>query len=155
MEVCSPMKNGLVDNWELFEELLAYTLDQRLNGDVAHSPLMMTDPAWNTKEKRIKLTELIFEKFNSIAFYLVKSPVCTTFANGKSSGIVLDAGATHTTAVAGLFLELNFKKEFLRIPPKLFFSCHLFVVHCSANSISSSLRGPHSSPFDHKFAPWQ
>jgi len=100
MEVCSPMKNGLVDNWELFEELLAYTLDQRLNGDVAHSPLMMTDPAWNTKEKRIKLTELIFEKFNSIAFYLVKSPVCTTFANGKSSGIVLDAGATHTTAVA-------------------------------------------------------
>lgn len=34
-----------------------------------------------------------------MAFYLVKSPVCTAFANGRSSGIVLDAGATHTTAV--------------------------------------------------------
>ena len=28
MEISSPMKNGLVENWEIFEEILGYTLNQ-------------------------------------------------------------------------------------------------------------------------------
>lgn len=43
---------------------------------------------------------MVFEKFEASAFYTVKSPVLTCFAHGKSSGIVLDSGKIHTTAVA-------------------------------------------------------
>ena len=55
---------------------------------------------WNTSKKREQLCELVFEKFKSSAFFTVKSPVLTCFAHGKSSGLVLDSGKTHTTAVA-------------------------------------------------------
>lgn len=33
------------------------------------------------------------------AFFLVKSAVLAAFANGRSTGLVLDSGATHTSAI--------------------------------------------------------
>lgn len=41
----------------------------------------------------------MFEKYNVPAFYLVKNAVLAAFANGRSTGIVVDSGATHTSAV--------------------------------------------------------
>jgi len=49
------------------------------------------------------LIEILFEKFNIPAFFVAKNPVLACYANGRASGIVLDAGATHTTATAGMF----------------------------------------------------
>ncbi|XP_030879316.1 actin-like protein 6B, partial [Leptonychotes weddellii] len=54
---------------------------------------------WNTRAKREKLTELMFEQYNIPAFFLCKTAVLTAFANGRSTGLVLDSGATHTTAI--------------------------------------------------------
>uniref|UniRef100_A0A8C1NE28 Actin-like 6A n=2 Tax=Cyprinus carpio TaxID=7962 RepID=A0A8C1NE28_CYPCA len=46
-----------------------------------------------------KLTELMFEHYNIPAFFLCKSAVLSAFANGRSTGLVLDSGSTHTTAI--------------------------------------------------------
>ena len=40
-------------------------------------PLLCTEPAWNTKEKREKTMELAFEKFQFPAFYLAQDAVLT------------------------------------------------------------------------------
>ncbi|VDM84460.1 unnamed protein product, partial [Strongylus vulgaris] len=56
-------------------------------------------PKWNDKAKRERLTELMFEKYNIPAFFLVKNAVLTAFANGRTSGLVVDSGATQTSAV--------------------------------------------------------
>ena len=45
------------------------------------------------------MTELMFEKYNVPAFFLVKNAVLTAFANGKSTCLVLDSGASHTSAI--------------------------------------------------------
>ncbi len=45
------------------------------------------------------MTELLFEKYEVPAFFLVKSSVLAAFANGRSTGLVVDSGATHTSAV--------------------------------------------------------
>uniref|UniRef100_A0A669C1A3 Actin-like 6A n=1 Tax=Oreochromis niloticus TaxID=8128 RepID=A0A669C1A3_ORENI len=37
--------------------------------------------------------------YNIPAFFLCKSAVLSAFANGRSTGLVLDSGATHTTAI--------------------------------------------------------
>uniref|UniRef100_A0AAR2KH03 ACL6B protein n=1 Tax=Pygocentrus nattereri TaxID=42514 RepID=A0AAR2KH03_PYGNA len=49
--------------------------------------------------KNEKLTELMFEHYNIPAFFLCKTAVLTAFANGRATGLVLDSGATHTTAI--------------------------------------------------------
>lgn len=51
------------------------------------------------RSKREKLTELMFEKYNVPAYFLVKNAVLAAFANGRATGIVVDSGATHTSAV--------------------------------------------------------
>lgn len=43
---------------------------------------------------------MVFEKFKASAFFTIKSPVLTCFAHGKSTGLVLDSGKIHTSAVA-------------------------------------------------------
>ena len=57
---------------------------------------------WNTRQKREKLTEIMFEKYNVPAFFLCKNAVLSAFANGRSTGLVLDSGATHTAAVQSM-----------------------------------------------------
>jgi actin-related protein len=54
---------------------------------------------WNVRQKREKVTELMFEKYNIPAFFLVKNAVLAAFANGRSTGIVVDSGASQTSAV--------------------------------------------------------
>lgn len=44
--------------------------------------------------REVKLTPL-YSFYDSISF----TPVCISFANGRSTGLVLDSGATHTTAI--------------------------------------------------------
>ena len=41
----------------------------------------------------------MFEKYNIPAFFLCKTAVLTAFSNGRPTGVVLDSGATYTTAV--------------------------------------------------------
>ena len=41
----------------------------------------------------------MFEKYNIPAFFLVKNAVLAAFANGRSTGLVVDSGATHTSAI--------------------------------------------------------
>lgn len=41
----------------------------------------------------------MFEKYNIPAFFICKNAVLTAFSNGRPTGLVLDSGATYTTAV--------------------------------------------------------
>ena len=41
----------------------------------------------------------MFEKFQAPGFFLAKNGVLSAFANSRTSGLVLDCGAVHTTAI--------------------------------------------------------
>lgn len=43
--------------------------------------------------------EIMFEKYKVPAFFLVKNAALAAFANGRSTALVVDSGATHTSAV--------------------------------------------------------
>ncbi|KAK6184521.1 hypothetical protein SNE40_001833 [Patella caerulea] len=99
MDMVSFLKDGMVDNWDVFEKVMDYTYERHIKSDADHHPVMMSEPAWNTREKRERMTEIMFEKYNVPAFFLSKSPVLSAFANGRSTALILDSGATHTSAV--------------------------------------------------------
>ncbi|XP_072255340.1 actin-like protein 6B isoform X1 [Pyxicephalus adspersus] len=98
-EVTSPLKNGMIEDWEAFQAILDHTFNKHLKSDPALHPVLMSEAPWNARAKREKLTELMFEHYNIPAFFLCKTAVLTAFANGRSTGLVLDRGATHTTAL--------------------------------------------------------
>ncbi|KAI9026279.1 actin family [Hyaloraphidium curvatum] len=99
MEVRSPLKDGLVDDWDTLEALWDHVFYQSLDVNPAEHPLLVTETAWNTTELRERLTELAFEKYNVPAFFVAKDAVLAAFAAGRSNGLVLSCGASMTSAV--------------------------------------------------------
>lgn len=99
MEVASYMKDGMIEDWDHFEKVLDYTYSKVVQSDAEYHPVLFSESPWNNRSKREKLTELMFEKYNVPAYFLVKNAVLAAFANGRATGIVVDSGATYTSAV--------------------------------------------------------
>lgn len=99
VEVTSYLKDGMIEDWDMFEKLLDYIYTRCIKSESDYHPLLMSEPAWNSRAKREKLTELMFEKYNVPAFFLVKNAVLAAFANGRSTGLVFDSGASQTSAI--------------------------------------------------------
>lgn len=86
MEVTSYMKDGMIDDWDLFEKVLDYTYAKSIQSQSDLHPVLMSEAPWNVRSKREKLTEIMFEKYNVPAFFLVKNAVLAAFANGRATG---------------------------------------------------------------------
>ncbi|CAG8472502.1 4464_t:CDS:2 [Cetraspora pellucida] len=98
MEIRNPLVNGLVQDWDALEKIWDHALN-RLQVDPTEHPLFVTEAAWNTREIREKLTEIAFEKYQVLAFYVAKNPVLSAFATGRPTAVVLDCGANTTSCV--------------------------------------------------------
>lgn len=99
MEIQSYMKDGMIDNWDLFEQVLDYAYKRVIRSESDLHPVLFSESSWNTRHNREKLTELMFEKYNVPAFFLVKNAVLAAFANGRATALVVDSGAKHTSVV--------------------------------------------------------
>uniref|UniRef100_A0A224YQK8 Actin-like protein 6B n=1 Tax=Rhipicephalus zambeziensis TaxID=60191 RepID=A0A224YQK8_9ACAR len=99
MDTATFLKDGMVEDWDLFEKVLDYTYSRHVKSEPHLHPVLMSEASWNARTKREKLTEIMFEKYSVPAFFLVKNAVLAAFANGRSTGIVVDSGASQTSAV--------------------------------------------------------
>ncbi|XP_063775686.1 actin-like protein 6A [Pseudophryne corroboree] len=99
IEAFSTIKDGMIEDWDSFQAIIDYTYKMLTESKSHLYPVLMSEASWNTHEKREKLTELMFEHYNIPEFYLGKTAILTAFANGRSTGLVLDSGSTHTTAI--------------------------------------------------------
>lgn len=98
-EIQTYMKDGMIDNWDLFEKVLDYTYAKVVQSESEYHPVLFSEASWNVRANRERLTELMFEKYNVPAFFIVKNAVLAAFANGRATALVVDSGATHTSAV--------------------------------------------------------
>lgn len=98
-EISNIMKDGMIEDWDAFENLLDYAYEKCIKSESQLHPVLCSEAAWNARGKREKICELFFEKYQVPAFFLVKSAVLSAFANGRFSGVVVDSGASHTSAV--------------------------------------------------------
>ncbi|XP_065197504.1 actin-like protein 6B [Sycon ciliatum] len=115
MEMTSPLTDGLIEDFDLYEQILDHLYNKHLRSKSELHPVLMSEAPWNTRAKREKITEIMFERYNIPAFYLCKTAVLTAFANGRSTALIVDSGASQTSAVPvhdGYVLE----KGVVRVP---------------------------------------
>ncbi len=100
LQVKEVVERGRVVHWDGFEALLAYServLDLP-GGSGAARRYLVAEGHDSVAADRDKLAELLFERFGaSQAFVSRTAPLCL-FANGRSSGIVLDVGCDLSSA---------------------------------------------------------
>lgn len=80
-------------------QVMDYSYKKIIQSESEYHPVLFSEAPWNKKDRREQLTEIMFEKYNVPAFFLVKNAVLSAFANGRSTGLVVDSGATHTSAI--------------------------------------------------------
>lgn len=99
MDMTTFLKDGMIEDWDLFEKLMDYVYKKQLKSDSTLHPVLFSEASWNIRAKREKITEIMFEKYSIPAFFLAKNAVLAAFANGRATGIVVDSGASQTSAV--------------------------------------------------------
>ncbi|KAH6571401.1 hypothetical protein BASA50_003766 [Batrachochytrium salamandrivorans] len=116
LHVKSPLVDGVVEDWDALEAIWDHAYTSVLRADPTEHPLMFCEPSWNPRDKREKLCEIAFEKYNVPGFYLGRSAVLSAFAAGKSSALVVDSGSSCTSVVPvhdGYVLKKGIRKASL------------------------------------------
>ncbi|KAF5445390.1 hypothetical protein F2P56_034441, partial [Juglans regia] len=97
MEVLSPIKDGVVVDWDIVDSIWDHAFRECLLIDPKEHPMLLAEPSSNTQQQRERMTELMFEKYKVPALFLAKNAVLTSFASGRATSLVVDSGGGSTT----------------------------------------------------------
>ncbi|KAJ3626631.1 hypothetical protein MTP99_017111 [Tenebrio molitor] len=54
MELHSYMKDGMIENWDLFEKIIDYSYDKIIQSESQYHPVLFSECPWNLRQKTRK-----------------------------------------------------------------------------------------------------
>jgi len=109
LRIRNPLEHGIVQNWEDMERIWRHTFDNELRmvvGDECEvdedcTGVLHTEAPMNPKEKRERMTQIMFETFQARRFFVATQQVLALYASGRTTGVVVDCGdgVSHTVPI--------------------------------------------------------
>lgn len=95
------MENGIVKRWDDMQHLWDYTFYEKMQVDPTGRKILLTEPPMNPLKNREQMCEVMFERYNFGGVYVAIQAVLALYAQGLSSGVVVDSGdgVTHIVPV--------------------------------------------------------
>ncbi|KAM9995484.1 hypothetical protein ACTFIY_001669 [Dictyostelium cf. discoideum] len=87
-----PIERGIITNWDGMEKIWHHTFYNELGVSPVEHPVLLTEPPLNPKENREKMTQIMFETFDTPSMYVANQAVLSLYSTGRTTGIVMDSG---------------------------------------------------------------
>ena len=98
LNITWPMENGIINDWDKIQSIWEYAYEQMEREPDEH-PVLMTEAPSNPTKNKQKMLEILFEAMEVPAAQIKMQALCSLYAAGKVSGLVLDSGDGVTHAV--------------------------------------------------------
>ncbi|RAO66125.1 uncharacterized protein BHQ10_002137 [Talaromyces amestolkiae] len=101
LQISYPMENGIVKKWEDMQHLWNYTFYDKMKIDPTDRKILLTEPPMNPLKNRQTMAEVMLEGYGFGGVYVAIQAVLALYAQGLSSGVVVDSGdgVTHIVPV--------------------------------------------------------
>lgn len=100
LQITYPVTNGIIKSWTDMEHLWRYTL-KKMNVDPRECSVLLTEAPLNPKINRKKMLGTMFNTFGFKRCHVATQAVLTLYAQGITTGVVMDSGdgVTHIVPV--------------------------------------------------------
>ncbi|KAJ1987068.1 Actin-1 [Coemansia umbellata] len=95
-----PVEHGIVTNGDNMEKIWHHTFYNELHVLPEEHPVLLTEVSHNPTANREKMTQVMFEIFNTPALYASIQAVLSLYASDRTTGLVVELGDGVTQIVA-------------------------------------------------------
>jgi len=97
LQIDNAIRDGIIADIDMYEDIWHYAMKSAFPGvDLKDHPILFSEKPYNPPLARKNMTELMFEKFGLPAMFISKDSSLICYSVGKTTGMVVDVGASGT-----------------------------------------------------------